>query len=64
MSAEVYKAFVVVSVCVLLTFVVGLITVSVLFHELAFTNIKNEYLTTQVHNLLHQCDCREGGSHE
>ena len=56
-----YKAFIIVVTLVLLTFILGVIIISVLFHELASANIDNEYLTTQVQNLMRQCDCREGG---
>jgi hypothetical protein len=62
MSNELFKSFSVLVVMGLLTFIAGFITISVLFHDLASTNIKNEYLTKQVQNLLHQCDCSEGGT--
>jgi TM2 domain-containing membrane protein YozV len=56
-----YKAFITVVTLVLLTFILGVIMISVLFHALASANIDNEYLTKQVQNLMRQCDCREGG---
>ena len=56
-----YKAFISVVTLVLLTFILGVIMISVLFHALASANIDNEYCTTQVQNLMRQCDCREGG---
>jgi hypothetical protein len=63
MSSDVYKASAILVMLGLLAVLIA-ITMGAMLHRLAFANAENEYLTRQVYNLMHQCDCREERRHD